>query len=122
MSARPHLLHLEIDTDGDRRWSLDCPYAADENMGERPCTLVEENDQPCPEDDDDEWEAWVPIPGCFARQHMHATGDWDDTVQLGMKDPSFPVKVRVLYEGGPDDAYVTALVPWHPPSKEASDE
>ena len=113
MTPRPHTLHLTIDKGGWLTWSLDCPYSATEveDVPGRTCNLLTENPEPRP-DNDDYWDPWAPIPGCFAKQYLEESGEWDDTVCLDVVDPSFPVLVDVEIEGSDDSAYVRALVPW----------
>jgi hypothetical protein len=60
----------------------------------------------------DNWSSWVKIPGCFAKQYLEESGEWDDIIRLDRTDPSFPVEVDVEVEGSEDDAYVSALTPW----------
>ena len=60
----------------------------------------------------DAWDAWVPMPGCFVKQWLEETGEWDEIIRIDTPDPQFPVQVDVEIEGSADDAYVTALVPW----------
>jgi len=115
LDRRPHLLHLTIDKHGWLSWSLDCPYSATEieDVPGRPCNLLEPNIAPAP--DLDNHDPWIPIPGCFVKQYLEESGEWDDILQLDQTDPSFPVEVDVDVEGCWDDAYISALVPWGQP-------